>query len=49
MREKAPTRRRAVKEPSKSLKERLAESFANIKSAVKIANLIVMLFTKFSK
>ena len=47
MREKAPTRRRPVKEPSKSLKERLAESFANIKSAVKIANLIVMLFTLY--
>ena len=45
MREKAPSRRRPVKESSKSLKERLAESIANIRPAVKIANIIVMLLT----
>ena len=47
MREKAPMRRRAAKAPSKSIRERLAEPFANIGSAVKIANIIVMLFTLY--
>lgn len=47
MREKAPMRRRTAKAPSKSIRERLAEPFANIGSAVKIANIIVMLFTLY--
>ncbi|MDO4560990.1 MAG: DNA translocase FtsK 4TM domain-containing protein [bacterium] len=47
MREKAPARRRAAKEPSRSVKERLAESFANIRPAVKIANIIVLLLTLY--